>query len=75
MKVTKADYLRVKNAAKKEPFVHKVLCRTCGWCNDPIKTHKRKNEKYYRCIKCGAELKTEKEEFRDNMLKMMKGGK
>ena len=55
--------------------MHKILCKTCGWCNDPTRIHKRENEKYYRCLKCGAELKSNKDDFKDKLMIIMKGGK
>lgn len=74
-KITKSDFQRVQNAKRKEPLVHKILCKTCGWCNDPTRIHKRENEKYYRCLKCGAELKSNKDDFKDKLMIIMKGGK
>lgn len=52
---------------------HKVPCK-CGYYNDPTKIRKREGEKYYRCWKCGRELKTAKDNFKDNLLLRLKGG-
>ena len=70
--VTKADYFRVKHAAEKEPMVAKVVCQHCGYWNDPTRTHRRKNEKYFRCRICGCELKSPKDDFKDKLLNQLK---
>jgi DNA-directed RNA polymerase subunit RPC12/RpoP len=69
-----SDYFRVKRAKEKESAVHKIVCKKCGWYNDPTRLHKRENEKYYRCIKCGSELKSDKDNFKDTLNKLLKGG-
>lgn len=65
-------YFRVKNNnVKSAP--HKVPCK-CGYYNDPTRLRKREGEKYYRCCKCGKELKSAKDDFKDNLMLRLKGG-
>lgn len=70
--LSKADFYRVKRAEEKEPLVAKVVCKHCGYWNDPTKTHRRKGEKYFRCRICGCELKSPKDDFKDKLLKQLK---
>lgn len=75
MKDIKKGYTRVKNFEKYEPFVHKVPCKYCGFYNNPSRLHKRSNAKYYKCCKCGRDLKSEKEDFKDRLSQLLKEGK
>ena len=72
MKLTKIDYVRVKNSEKFLPLIHKVPCKYCDFYNDPRKLHKRDTDKYFRCAKCGRELKSEKDDFKDRLSKLLK---
>ena len=66
---------RMKRAFEdKTPLIHKVPCRHCGYYNNPVRLHKLERDTYYRCIKCGKELKTEKQDFIDRLTLLLKGG-
>lgn len=71
-KATRGDYWRVLQSKKYAPQVHKIPCKHCGYYNDPRYIRKLQDGKYYRCVKCGNELKTEKQEFADKLLDKIK---
>lgn len=65
-------YFQVKRDSK-QSAPHKVPCK-CGYYNDPTKLRKRDGDKYFRCWKCGRELKSAKDDFKDNLMLRLKGG-
>lgn len=69
--INRGDYWRVKNSKKYAPQVHKVPCKHCGHYNDPKYLYKRGDDKYCRCVKCGNELKTDKQAFADTLMGML----
>ena len=70
--VNRGDYWRVENSKKYAAQIHKIPCKHCGYYNDPRYIRKLQHGKYFRCVKCGTELKTEKQEFADIMMEMLK---
>lgn len=51
---------------------HKVIC-VCGYYNNPAKLRRVGNSKYCKCFRCGRDLKSKKDEFKDNLVALLKG--
>ena len=50
---------------------HKVIC-DCGYYNDPSKLRRTGSNKSCKCIKCGRDLKSKRDEFKDTLLRLLK---